>query len=182
MTPSLPEQAEQFMRDAWTRANMVGEISHHQRTAHWIKTLRPDAGDALLVAGLLHDIERAFHGDWKAGSLDPVQIQKHQRLCADMAERFLQGAHADAAFTDAVKDLILHHETGGTEDQNLLCDADCLAYFEEKAVDRARRAQQEGRSEQYREKLDGVYRRMHSPQAKAIATPWYEAALRIVRS
>jgi len=68
------------MVDAFTRAEASGNISHHQRTIYWIKELEPNANEALLIAGMLHDIERAFNGDWKAGSQDPEKLRKHQEL------------------------------------------------------------------------------------------------------
>lgn len=90
----LYQRVEQFMTQAFTKAGAIGNVSHHQRTVHWVKELKPDAGEALLIAGMLHDIERAFNGDWKAGSDDPEKLRKHQDLSAEVAEKFLLEAGA----------------------------------------------------------------------------------------
>lgn len=38
----------------------TGGSGHLERTAFWLKKLKPEASDAMLIAALSHDIERAF--------------------------------------------------------------------------------------------------------------------------
>lgn len=173
---SLLNKAEQFVVKSFGEIG-AKDIHHHQRTVYWIKQLKPDADEALLIAGMTHDIERAFHGDWKAGSSDPDKLKKHQELSALEVDDFLKQEKMPEELTERVKDLILHHEEGGTEDQNVLCDADCLAYFEEKALRNAKKSKQEGRTEEYTKKLNHVFKRIHSTQAQEIARKWYDEAL-----
>lgn len=174
----LLQKTEQFIVNAFTEKNLKGDVLHHQRTAYWISQLKPDADEALLIAGMSHDIERAFHGDWKAGSSDPDKLKMHQELSASDVERFLIQQEASEEFIERVRDLILHHEEGGTEDQSVLCDADCLAYFEEKAVRNAIKAKQEGRAEENKKRLLYVFNRIHLPKAKEVAMRWYSEALK----
>lgn len=154
------------------------EIYHHQRTAYWIKQLKPDADEALLVAGMSHDIERAFEGDWKAGSDNPDKLKKHQELSASYVGKFLEEQNAPTDFIERVKELIRHHEEGGTEEQNILCDADCLSYFEEKAIRNAKKAKAEDKVQQFKNKLEYVFSRIHSERAKEIANKLYQGALK----
>jgi hypothetical protein len=174
---NLFDKTEQFVVDAFTKAGNPGEISHHQRTAYWIKELKPDADEALLIAGMAHDIERAFHGDWKAGSDDPEKLKKHQKLSASIVEKFLREQGAPDVLIMRVTELILHHEEGGNEAQNVLCDADCLAYFEEKALRNAKKYKAQGRAEEMKKKLEYVFGRISAPKAKAIAQKWFQEAL-----
>lgn len=171
----LLNKTEQFVADAF-RGN-ENDISHHKRTTYWIKKLKPDAEEALLIAGMSHDIERAFHGDWKAGSSDPDQLKKHQELSASDVASFLKQENAPQELIERVENLILHHEEGGTDDQNILCDADCLAYFEEKAIRNAKKAKQEDEVEKYKKKLEYIWSRIHTQRAKEIGKMYYQNAL-----
>lgn len=173
--PELLERVEKYVSEVF-KSN-PNEIYHHQRTAYWIKQLKPDADEALLIAGMSHDIERAFEGDWKAGSDDPDKLKKHQELSASFVATFLTEQNAPTDFVEKVKELIRHHEEGGTEEQNILCDADCLAYFEEKAIRNAKKAKTQNKAEQFKTRLGYVFSRIHSDKAKAIATKWYIQAL-----
>jgi len=178
MKSDLYKAAEQFMTDSLTAANNDKDIIHHQLTAKWIKELKPDADDALLIAGLLHDIERAFYGDWKAGSSDADKITRHQELSASVAEKFLKKQEVDPEFINQVKDLILHHEQGGTADQNVLNDADCLALFEDKMLRFVKKwKDQDKTADEIREKVDYMYNRISSDAAIKIAESWYKEAL-----
>ena len=145
---------EQFVSDSFTAARNPADLSHHQRTVYWMKQLKPDAGEALLIAGMAHDIERAFYGDWKAGSSDPEKLKRHQELSAGIIETFLKKQNAPHELIARVKNLVLHHEEGGNEEQAILCDADCLAYLEEKAVRNAKHYKQEGKVEEGKKKLE----------------------------
>ncbi len=174
---NLLDKTEQFIKDAFTEKGMESDVSHHQKTVYWIKQLKPDADEALLIAGMSHDIERAFHGDWKAGSSDHNKLNRHKELSASDTEKFLRQENASEEFIKRVKGLILHHEEGGNEDQNVLSDADCLAYFEEKAVRNARKAKQEDKKEEYKKRLNYIFNRIFSSKAKEIAHKFYEEAL-----
>lgn len=171
------DKVEQFVLDAFTKAGAPSNISHHQRAVHWIKKLKPEADEALLIAGMAHDIERAFHGDWKKGSDDPELLRKHQDLSAVEIEKFLRHEGAKEKLIARVKHLVSHHETGGDEDQNVLCDADCLAFLEEKAVKLAERSKQEGNVHEAGRRIHMVFKRISSPKARQIAHLWHEEAI-----
>jgi len=53
----LYEKAEQFVDESYKGKH--GMI-HFKRTVYWVKQLKPDADEAMLIAAIAHDIERAF--------------------------------------------------------------------------------------------------------------------------
>jgi hypothetical protein len=116
MPSSIYSQAEQFLIDSFTKAEKPTDVLHGQRTAYWIKQLKPVADEALLVAGLLHDIERAFNGDWKNHSADPEILQRHSDLSAVEAVKFLRSINAEDRYIERVRHLISKHEVGGDAD------------------------------------------------------------------
>ncbi|KKR21503.1 MAG: hypothetical protein UT48_C0007G0024 [Parcubacteria group bacterium GW2011_GWE2_39_37] len=178
---NLYQKIEQFVTDAFTKANKPTDVFHAQRTVHWIKELKPDADEALLIAGLAHDIDRAFNGDWKRGSFDPDFLRKHQDLSAIEVEKFMKEENASKELVEKVKNLIANHEVGGDEEQNVLCDADCLAYFEEKAMRWAILAKHEGKEGEMIEKIKYYFSRFKSEKAKAIARPFYDNVINFLK-
>ncbi len=153
------------------------DIRHAQRTVYWVKKLKPDADEALLIAAMAHDIERAIYGDWKAGSDDPEALRKHQELSAAEIEKFLKGEGADDETIERVKQLVANHEIGGDDDQNVLCDADCLSFFEDKALRRVKKWKEQGKTkEEMRKNIDFYFSRIITPGAKEIAQKWYNEA------
>ena len=172
------EKAQKFVAEILAKKKDNSDLIHSEKTVYWIKNLRPDADEALLVAGALHDIERAIYGDWKAGSSEEEALRKHQDLSAEEAEKFLAQISASQEFIERVKHLISAHETGGDEDQNILCDADVLAWLEDKAPRNVRKHKAEGKpKEAMKEKLDYLMGRLSTEKAKEIARKFYDKAV-----
>jgi CRISPR/Cas system-associated endonuclease Cas3-HD len=164
LSTTLIVKTQQFVRKSFSKN--TNDIIHALRTAYWIKKLKPDADDALIVAGLTHDIERAVYGDWKKGSDNPKLLQKHQRLSALIAKKFLKELGADRKFCQQVAGLILHHETGGQPDENILCDADCLAFLEKKAKRILNQSKHTNTQTEAKRRIKMVINRIHSTPAK----------------
>ena len=84
---------------------------------------------------------------------------------------------ADAALAERVRTLISRHEEGGTDEQNLLRDADSVSFFENNCDYFLRvLAAKEGPAT-VRAKFAWMFERIGSEPARRIARPWYEAAL-----
>ena len=176
-------KAEKFVTDTLEKGDNQNDIVHAQRTVYWVKQLKPDADEALLVAAVAHDIERAIYGDWKKGSDDSVALRKHQDLSAAEIEKFLAEEGVDKIFIERVKNLVAHHEEGGDAEQNILCDADCLAFFEDKALRRVQKWRELGKTkDEMRHNLDFYFSRLTSTAAKAVAQKWYDLAVREIES
>ena len=55
----LYKKVEQFVQESFIEANKI-ETKHAARTVFWVKKLYPEADQALLIAAIAHDIERAL--------------------------------------------------------------------------------------------------------------------------
>jgi hypothetical protein len=108
---------------------------HLVRARDWVLVIDPGAGEALRIAAVLHDVERAFPdassgwdpaGDWN----DAGYVRWHQDRCAEYAVAWLveQGAPPDVV--GEVERLILVHEEGGWYEADVLQAADSLSFLE----------------------------------------------------
>jgi hypothetical protein len=165
----------------WLTKNTGADaMRHFERTAYWAKQLRPEADEALLVAALAHDAERVFHGEptiQKGQDLKEADyLLKHQEGGAEIVENFLKTNGADAAFIDRVRGLISKHEEGGSDDQNLIKDADSVSFFENNIEYFLRSTGKYG-LEVVRDKFTWMFERSTSEKARDITRPWYEQAI-----
>lgn len=171
-------KAEQFVMDILGKVDGQNDIIHAKQTVYWVKQLNPNADEALLVAAVAHDIERAIYGDWKKGSDDPEALRKHQDLSAIEIGKFLKSEGVEERFIERVEYLVAHHEEGGDNDQNALCDADCLSFFEDKSLRRVKKWKEQGKTkEEMRKNMDYYFSRIITQNAKDIAKKWYDEAL-----
>lgn len=107
---------------------------HSINTLEWLLKLEPCADQALQLAALGHDIDRAVeaskvlrasfsaYDDFKAA---------HAVHSAEMLLEILQRCGVeDPALADELYRLVCVHEVGGDERSDLLVDADSLSYFD----------------------------------------------------
>jgi hypothetical protein len=108
---------------------------HLVRARDWAVALEPPAGEALRIAAVLHDVERAFPdpgcpwdpaGDWD----HPGYLRWHQERAAGIAAGWLEEQDAARALVDEVHRLILVHEEGGWHEADVLQAADSLSFLE----------------------------------------------------
>ena len=181
----LYQKVEQFVRE--TFKNKHGMV-HFERTVYWIKQLRPNADEALLIAGISHDIERGFRtsgGDQekKAKEIGYHHVDffmYHEEEGARIIGEFLEKEGADKDIIERVKMLISKHEEGGNEDQNLLKDADSISFFENNIPHFLENKIHEAGKENMKKKFDWMYERITSEKAKEIVKLWYENAIRSI--
>jgi hypothetical protein len=108
---------------------------HLLRTEDWLLALDDDASEALRLAAVLHDIERAFpdpDATWDSARdwASPAYNRWHQDRCADIAVRWLREQDADPELVAEVERLIRVHEEGGWPEADLLQAADSLSFLE----------------------------------------------------
>jgi kynurenine formamidase len=108
---------------------------HLERTLDWAVELDPRASEAVRIAAITHDIERAFpdrEAGWdSAGSWDdPVYNRWHQDRCADMVTGWLREQDAEPALVDEVDGLVRNHEDGGWPEADLVQAADSVSFLE----------------------------------------------------
>lgn len=181
---SLIEQAR-----AWVSDNYAYNANHLLRAQEWLLRLKPDASEALILATLTHDMERAFPGpdspqeDLTRGVDDPVYNQAHAERSARVVSAFLRAQGASEALIAEVARLIRAHEEGGWPDADLVQAADSLSFLEVN-VDLFLSWIPTGRngwtSDHVRAKFDWMYQRISLETARTMAAPLYHAAIQKV--
>src|SRR4029453_2653533 len=106
---------------------------HLLRALDWLDRLAPDAREAVRLATLTHDMERAFPGPDSPAlqSLDdPVYGRLHSERSARIVAEWLTSHGADEQLTCDVAALIVAHEVGGTHEADLVQAAGRLRFLE----------------------------------------------------
>lgn len=155
-------------------------LIHLRRAADWLKVLDPNPEEALLIAALLHDIERAapapnpyISGAWCGEKF----LSHHQRVGAKMAKELLESAGASRMLVKHVGVLVGSHETGGSVESNLLKDADSISFFENNIEHFLTEGVLTRGEDKVREKFNWMFERISSVQARELARPFYQEAL-----
>lgn len=140
---------------------------HAENTLEWLLRIAPKAGEALQIAALAHDIDRAIKERKVCRSdYDDYDAFKaaHAVHGADILRAILDECRVAQSTTDKACRLVTLHEVGGDSCSDLLKDADSLSFFQ---VNLPLYYQREGYVETKRRCTWG-YRRL-SPQMKLIA-------------
>ncbi len=174
MTESY-KKVEQFVKESFEKAGKPQSFPHLERTTYWIKKLKPNADEALLIAGVAHDVERAVYGNWVKGSLDKKILQKHMDQSAQVITEFLKKENVGEKTITRIKMLVANHEFGGNDDQNLLKDADSISFLENNTGHFINNPDLDKIS--VKNKFDHIYNRISSDQARQIAKPMYDEAI-----
>jgi len=105
---------------------------HSKNTLEWLLRLKPDADEALQIAALGHDIERAIEErkvrreDYK--NYDGFK-DAHATNSAEILGEIMRGCSISKELADDSLFLVCHHETGGTRHADILRDADSISFF-----------------------------------------------------
>jgi len=106
---------------------------HSKNTLNWLLKLKHNADEALQIAALGHDIERAIdqrkvrredfehYDEFKAA---------HAHNSAEILKEVMLDCGVDETLIEQVYELVCRHEVGGDERSDLLKDADSISYFE----------------------------------------------------
>lgn len=178
-TSDLLKQTEGWVKEIYSN------FDHLARTVHWVKRLAPGASEALILAALTHDIERAFPKGRRPPSpdvgevkWDDVTYQRwHQDRSAKFASNFLKKQKADPKLIKKVADLVRKHEEGGNEEANLLRDADSLSFLEVNSPLFLSWVPTKLSKEAVKGKLDYMFKRIEGGRAKVMAQKFYNKAL-----
>jgi len=163
---------------------IYSNADHLIQTAYWVKELDPEASDALVLAALTHDIERAFkenrnppapefEGKWD----DPIYNEWHSGRSAKFTEEFLKEKGTSEELIKRTTDLVKLHETGGTPEADLLKDADSLSFLEVNTPLFISMIPEKITKDDVRAKLDFMLNRITSEKAKTIAKQLYDKAI-----
>jgi len=107
---------------------------HLERAGEWLLELEPSAPEPLVIAALLHDMERDIPGGpvldkqrtpWD----DPEYNRAHSERSAAVVAGWLRGKDASPQFVEGVLP-IREHEFGGSPAGDLLQAADSLSWLQ----------------------------------------------------
>jgi hypothetical protein len=172
---ALVEQARR-----WVVENYPYNRDHLLRALEWLDQLAPNAREAVRLATLTHDMERAFPGPDSpvmASLDDPVYERLHSERSARIVAEWLASHGADDQLKDDVTALILAHEVGGSHEADLVQAADRLSFLETN-IELFLGFVRSGRFSigDVEAKFAHTYHRIRVPDAKALALPLYHDA------
>ncbi|MFA5047731.1 MAG: DUF4202 family protein [Patescibacteria group bacterium] len=179
------EKVKQFVDESFAKGINFSPTQkfHFEGTLHWIKVLRPDADEAMQIAAYAHDIARAFRETDSVETFkykefnDPDYLKEHSESGAKIMAEFLKENDYPQASVDLVYKMIAHHEVGIDEDSNLLMDADSLSFLGNNVTHFINQINKQGK-EKITNKIVWMHDRIHSVQAKELAQPFYEQAIK----
>jgi kynurenine formamidase len=164
-------------------AELHPHFRHMQRTLDWALEIDPDASEAVLIAAVTHDAERAYpEGDWDSAVSwnDPEYNRWHQERCAQIVAGWLREQGASPELTAEVERIVLVHEEGGFPEADVVQAADSLSFLETMVhviaewvqSGRAPRQNAEGKARHSLERISPAL-----PHAREEAEPLLAAAL-----
>ena len=164
----------------WVVDNYPYNRDHLLRALEWVDRLAPDAREAVRLATLTHDMERAFPGPDSPAMTsldDPVYEREHSERSARIVTEWLEANGADEQLRNDVAALIIAHEVGGSHEADLVQAADRLSFLETN-IELFLGFVRSGRFSigDVNVKFAHTYHRIRVPDAKALALPLYEDA------
>ncbi len=106
---------------------------HSKNTLNWLLKIKPDSDEALQIAALGHDIERAIE-QRKVRREDFEHYDQfkaaHAHNSAEILKEVMLDCGVDKTLIEQVYELVHRHEVGGDERSDLLKDVDSISYFE----------------------------------------------------
>ncbi|HEX7031201.1 MAG TPA: DUF4202 family protein [Gammaproteobacteria bacterium] len=130
MDPLSRAQAD--IRAVLAHSPAMEDARHAEDTLAWVMRLKPDAGAALALAALGHDLDRvdkvAFVRRADFSSYDAFHDEHAYRAAARL-RTLLDRCGVGGGIASRACWLVRHHESGGDEEADVLRDADNLSWF-----------------------------------------------------
>ena len=125
--------AKERIRAIVAGSHVPEDPRHAENTLEWLLKLRPDADEALQIAALGHDIDRA-NEDRKVQRADFADYDAfkaaHARNGAMILKEIMADCGVPRSIADEVQRLVCLHEVGGDARTDHLKDADSISYFD----------------------------------------------------
>jgi hypothetical protein len=165
----------------WVQDCYPYNSQHLIETLTWLDRISPGSREAVRLAALTHDMERAFPGadsPVMTGLGDAAYHAAHSARSASIVGAWLRENGAEDALVRDVEALIRVHEDGGWPEADAVQAADSLSFLATN-VDLFLGFVRAGRFgvRDVRWKFEYSYQRIQIPDAKALARPLLEAAL-----
>jgi hypothetical protein len=163
----------------WVIENYPYNSTHLLKSLEWLDRLAPNASEAVRLATLTHDMERAFGGPdaIPIKMSDRAYEEAHSNRSARIVGEWLRANGAHAELIRNVEALIRVHEWGGSPDANLVQAADSVSFLETN-IDLMVGFATTGKYSraEIAFKFDQMYERIQVPAAKDLARPLWEHA------
>ena len=159
---------------------------HLLRALEWLDRVAPGSDEAVRLATLTHDMERAFPGQDQPHSrkfVDAECERLHAERSARIVGEWMREQQAAPTLIAEVERLIRAHEVGGWPDADLVQAADSLSILDTN-IDLFLGFVRSGRFtiEDVREKFEVSRDRIRISHLKALAAPMADRALERLRS
>lgn len=182
---SLYDNVETHVSDLFKQAGKESVLVHSRRTVFWLLELKPDADEALKIAALAHDIERIspppplehMVAASSKGWMDPEFLRRHSTKGADIIAALMSDLGVAPQMIERIKWLVAGHEFSGTDDQNLIKDADSVSFFENNIEQFLHLKAKKFGKQKVRAKFEWMFERISSEHARQIAEPMYKRAI-----
>ena len=165
--------AKEKIRGVISGSHVPEDPRHADNTLEWLLRLAPNADDALQLAALAHDIDRALEATKvKRADFNDYDAFKaaHAANGADLLRPLLAECGVEQKLLDEACRLVTVHEVGGDPRSDLLKDADAISYFDSNLP---LYYQREGWAETKRRSLWG-YRRLSARAREIVKNISYE--------
>lgn len=127
------DKVKKKIRETIAGSNVPEDPTHAENTLKWLLKLEPKADQALQIAALAHDIERANEKQ-KVKRKDFEDFNQFKQAHADNSAKILriilERCGVTGFITKEACRLVAKHETGGDLHSDLLKDADSISFFE----------------------------------------------------
>jgi len=128
------EQIQKEIESILPNSPVKEEVTHSHLVLKWVLKLKPNADEALKIAAISHDIDRAITKITEKDLQDYSKInefkKEHSLRSAKFIGEIMEKHNYSSEVIKKVQHLVGSHEFGGDEEQNILMNADSLAYFE----------------------------------------------------
>ena len=158
--------AKQKIREMILKSGVPEDPIHAENVLEWVLKLKSDADEALQIAALAHDIDRADdRRKIKRSDFNDYNEFKaaHANNSAKILKEILCKCQVEQSIVDKACQLVERHEIGGDPYSDLLKDADSISYFE---VNIQKYFHREGYEETFKRCIWGYHRL--SPKMKEI--------------
>lgn len=156
-----------IIRETVAHSEVPEDPRHAENTLHWVLKLDPQADQALQIAALAHDIDRAV-AERKVRRADFADYDAfkdaHARNGAAILREIVESCGVELSVGEEACRLVTLHETGGDARSDLLKNADSISYFE---VNMPLYFQREGWEETKRRCIWG-YRRLSGEMKRVV--------------
>jgi len=166
---------------AWVIERYPYNRHHLLKALEWLDRVAPDSSEAVRLATLTHDMERAFPGPDQPvvkTLSDPEYERVHSLRSARIVGAWLREQHAKEALVEHVEALIVAHEFGGWPEADLVQAADSLSFLETN-IDLFLGFVRSGKhpAHEVRKKFNSMFGRIQIPRLKLLAQPLVDRAL-----